>query len=205
MLNMVFWVWMDQNIEYGFLSVDGSDCWIWMFLVWNSCNVFFPWCVWLEFLIWLLWVWVTHNVKYGFLSVDGSECWIGFSEFGLLRMLNMVFWVWMAHNVELVCFFSLDSSECWVYCCEFEWSTILKLVFLNAYVSQSLIWFTCVWNACPVNFLDSSKCWIHFPQGTQESRPAFTVPLSLNLPWVPWDLRPAKTSSASRESLGFLT
>ena len=38
----------------------------------------------------------------------------------------------------------------------------------------------------------------------QESRPAFTVPLSLNLPWVPWDLRPAEPSSASRESLGFL-
>ena len=39
----------------------------------------------------------------------------------------------------------------------------------------------------------------------QESWPAFTVPLSLNLPWVPWDLRPAEPSSASRESLGFLT
>ena len=40
---------------------------------------------------------------------------------------------------------------------------------------------------------------------TQECRPAFTVPLSLNLPWIPWDLRPAEPSSASRESLGFLT
>ena len=42
-------------------------------------------------------------------------------------------------------------------------------------------------------------------QVAQESRPAFTVPLSLNLPWVPWDLRPAEPSSASTESLGFLT
>ena len=40
---------------------------------------------------------------------------------------------------------------------------------------------------------------------SQESWPAFTVPLSLNLPWVPWDLRSAEPSSASRESLGFLT
>ena len=40
---------------------------------------------------------------------------------------------------------------------------------------------------------------------TQEFWPAFTVPLSLNLPWVPWDLRPAEPSSNSRESLGFLT
>ena len=39
----------------------------------------------------------------------------------------------------------------------------------------------------------------------QESRPAFTVHLSLNLPWVPWDLRQAEPSSVSRESLGFLT
>ena len=29
--------------------------------------------------------------------------------------------------------------------------------------------------------------------------------LVTHLPWVPWELRPAEPSSASRESLGFLT
>ena len=40
---------------------------------------------------------------------------------------------------------------------------------------------------------------------SQEFRPAFTVSLSLNLSWVPWDLSPAEPLSASGESLGFLT
>ena len=47
--------------------------------------------------------------------------------------------------------------------------------------------------------------YIYPINNSQDFWPAFTVSLSINLPWVPWDLKPAEPSSASREYLGFLT
>ena len=125
------------------------------------------------------------------------------------------------HCPRLVVTFKWDvpckTRFCMNFCCVYFKTNILRsckgtvITFRNSVFLSHI--FSYIRNICHtwslfVLYLQNLlqiKILLQFNLLAQESRPAFTVPLSLNLPWVPWDLRPAEPSSASREYLGFLT